>query len=50
MKFDLAKNNYILYSNVMNDFSDEELVELEENWNVIKEMRAGGLCFVLYGK
>ncbi len=48
-KFDLEKSNYILYSNVMNDFSDEELVELEENWSVIKEIHSGGVCFVLYG-
>ncbi|MGK0365234.1 MAG: hypothetical protein ACI85O_002300 [Saprospiraceae bacterium] len=48
VKFDLDKNNYILYSNVMNDFSDEELMELEENWIMIEEIRSGGVCFVLY--
>ncbi len=47
--FDLKKNSYILYSNVMNDFSDEELAHLKEHWLVIKELQSGGLCFVLYG-
>jgi hypothetical protein len=32
----------------MNDFSDEELMELEENWIMIEEIRSGGVCFVLY--
>ena len=49
VKFDLEENDYILYSNVMNDFSDEELLDLEDNWAVIKKIRSGGVCFVLYG-
>ena len=48
VKFDLNKNAYILYSNVMNDFSDEELLELEKNWFIVKEIRSGGVCFILY--
>jgi len=49
VRFDLKENDYILYSNVMNDFSDEELVELEKNWATIKEINSGGVCFILYG-
>jgi len=48
VKFDLEENDYILYSNVMNDFSDAELLEMDENWAVIKEIRSGGVCFILY--
>lgn len=49
VRFDFAENDYILYSNVMNDFSDAELTELENDWKKVKEMKSGGVCFILYG-
>lgn len=47
-KFDLTKNPYILYSNVMNDFSDAESAELADDWTKVKKAERGGVCFILY--
>jgi hypothetical protein len=41
---DLIKNNFIFYSNIMNDFSDEEIDELKNNWLVEKEYK----CLQVY--
>ena len=32
----LREHPYVLYSNVMNDFSDEELLDLKNNWEIIQ--------------
>ena len=45
-----ADYEYVLYSNVMNDFSDEAIDDLENNYTVIKEMERLGLCMILYKK
>lgn len=47
---DLAQNEYIFYSNVMNDFSDEDLEALAEDWLVVKTLQAKGVIVVLYRK
>jgi hypothetical protein len=47
---DLSKQSYILYSNVMNDFSDGELEGLREAWTLQKELRSGGVKVQLYRK
>ncbi len=39
---------YILYSNVMNDFTDEEVHALESDWEVIEKLEKGGLCMILF--
>jgi hypothetical protein len=47
---DLAAQRYILYSNVMNDFSDAEREQLEAAWSVDKKMERGGVKLILYRK
>lgn len=48
----LAKNMeedaYILYSNIFNDFSDEELADLDMHWKVEKALYSGQVCVILY--
>ena len=44
----LSADFYIFYSNVMNDFSDEEIQRLEKEWRVEKRWRKGGVKVVLY--
>lgn len=39
---------FILYSNIMNDFSDEEIDGLESNWPVIYEEKQMGVCLIIY--
>lgn len=45
---DLSTQRYILYSNVMNDFSDGELERLREAWILQKALRRGGVKVQLY--
>lgn len=45
---DLSAQQYILYSNVMNDFSDAELQQLDVGWTVVRQFRQGGVKLVLY--
>lgn len=45
---DLRADNYILYSNIMNDFSDVELWRLEEEWEIVQQIRRRGVKMILY--
>ena len=45
---DLRTNRYVLHSNVMNGFSDEELAELATRWRLLREVRGGQVYFRLY--
>lgn len=45
---DLSQDCFVLYSNVMNDFSDEEIDELEMNWEPIFESQKGGVVAIVY--
>jgi hypothetical protein len=45
---DLLNNKYIFYSNIFNDFSDDELCELRGKWQVIKEFRLIQVKVILY--
>lgn len=45
---DLEADRYILWSNVMNDFSDAEREELQLHWQVKKHWKQGGVQIVLY--
>lgn len=45
---DLRADQYILYSNIMNDFSNAERWRLEEEWNLIHEIRSRGIKMILY--
>ena len=48
-EYDLSRNEYLFYSNVYNDFSDEELDLLaSEAWNVQQEYYFYPVCVVLY--
>jgi hypothetical protein len=45
---DFAQNKYIFYATVMNDFTDEELRALEEDWQVVKVFKQWPIEVVLY--
>jgi hypothetical protein len=45
---DLRRDCYVFYSNVMNDFSDAEMDELEHRWQEMKRLETGGVCIILY--
>ena len=45
---DLSRNEYVLQSNVMNGFADEELTELQSKWTLLGEKRGGQVYFRLY--
>jgi len=47
---DMASSQYILYSTVFNDFSDEALEDLENNWVIEKEFCSVQICVILYKK
>jgi len=47
---DFEKHEYIFYSNVFNDFTDEEIEELEQNWKVVKSFEKNRICVILYQK
>ncbi len=46
----IDNQNYILYSNVVNEFSDEELINLQNNWEIIHEEKSMTVEFILYQK
>jgi len=52
MKFfpekNMKTNPYIFYSNIFNDFSDQELIDLKTNWNVLKKIKRCGVYGILY--
>ncbi|WP_157600605.1 hypothetical protein [Rufibacter sp. DG15C] len=46
---DLTRQSYILYSNVFNDFTDQELEALaSDDWTVVKEVRQGQVYMQLF--
>ncbi len=45
---DLGTNCFILYSNIMNDFSDDEIDELEAHWEVLFKKEKMGVCAIIY--
>jgi len=45
---ELDRDCFILYSNVMNDFTDEEIATLEKNWEAIEKLEKGAVCMILY--
>lgn len=45
---DFARNEYILASNVFNDFSKEDFHTLEHNWQIIREAHSFGIWLKLY--
>lgn len=47
---DLENDKYILYSNVMNDFSEMEIKELFHEWNVVQGWKKGAVEVILFKK
>ncbi|MFO7656209.1 MAG: hypothetical protein R6W78_04015 [Bacteroidales bacterium] len=47
-KKDLTKNHYVFYSNIMNDFSDDEIDQLKNSWILEKEYRCIQVKVQLY--
>lgn len=47
---DLENDKYILYSNVMNDFSEVEIKELFSEWNVVQGWKKGAVEVILFKK
>ncbi len=47
---DLRRHTYILYSNVFNGFTDQELAELQRHWITVHEVRKGQVYLRLYRK
>lgn len=45
---DFENNCYILYSNIMNEFTDEEIEALEKKWTPVFKDEKAGVCLVLY--
>ena len=45
---EIEKDLYILYSNISNDFSDEELLKLETDFEIVEEKNRGQVCMILY--
>lgn len=41
---------YILYSNVVNEFTDEELIDLKQNWQILHSENSITVKFILYQK
>lgn len=45
---DFEKDNYILYTNIINEFQDEEFERLETDFEIVKEFHSGQVCMILY--
>jgi hypothetical protein len=48
--YDLSKNRFVFYSNVFNEFSDADLIELKTNWRIIKSLKSGQVEVILFEK
>ena len=48
-KMNFNEDKYILYSNIMNDFSDKELKALRR-WTIVHAVRKRGIHITLYGR
>ncbi len=44
----LETDAYVLYSNVFNGFSDEEIAELKTNWQPVESWKRGQVFLILY--
>jgi hypothetical protein len=45
---DLDTQKYVLYSNILNDFSDEQIDELSLNWQVVHKIEKCQIFMVLF--
>lgn len=46
----MSEQEYILWSNIINDFSDAEIDELSQQWKEVVDMKRGGVKMILYQK
>ena len=49
-RLDFEKNRYIFYSNVMNEFTEKELNELQNHWKIVHILRGGQVEVILYSR
>ena len=49
-RFDVDRNSFVFYSNVFNDFKDEEIDQLFGSWKVRKSLQKNGICVILFVK
>jgi hypothetical protein len=47
---DLNRDKYVFYSNICNDFSDDEITALKTRWKIVKEYRCLQVRVTLYEK
>lgn len=45
---DFSENQYVMVSNVYNDFSEADFAELSQNWRLIWRKEKGGVCMEIY--
>ncbi len=45
---DLDQQELVLYSNVMNDFTDEEIAQLKAEWTIVEHLERNGVKIILY--
>ena len=46
--FDHENSKYVLYSNIYNDFTDEDLKVIEDNYKILKHHQKMGVFMTLY--
>ena len=49
-RFDMQNQEYVFYSNVFNNFTDEQIDELKTKWVVVKEFKQLQVHVELYKK
>lgn len=49
-RLDLSKNQYVFYSNVMNELTEAQLIELRTRWQMVYVLREGQVEVILYKK
>lgn len=47
-RMDFQRDSFIVYSNISNDYSDEQLLDLKQDWELIKDCSKGGVKMILY--
>ncbi len=47
---DLNRDKYVFYSNICNDFTDDEIRDLKTHWKIVQEYRCLQVRVTLYGR
>jgi len=45
--YDFSKDKYILWSNINNDYTDDQMAKLSE-WKIVKQLESRGVTMILY--